>query len=114
MDQIRLLNAKDGLLSGAPLSWPIFRSRISYEVISQLLSIMEIHEKIIRNASETKLWQIGEQLKLNPQAMPKIGDYPTEVAEKHKAMGQTVSSYLRKGRILVNNACNGIFPKIFD
>jgi hypothetical protein len=94
-----------------PLSWPIFRSRITYEVISQLLNIMETHDQIIRNAPETKLWEIGEQLRLNPQAMPKHGDFPTAIADKHKAMGQTVSCYLRKGRGLVDNACKGVFPK---
>ena len=111
MDQISQLNAKEGLLSEAPLSWPIFRSRISYEVITQLLSIMEIHDQIIRNAPDTCLWQIGEQLRLNPKAMTKFGDYPTEVSDKHKAMGQTVSNYLRKGRGLVDNACRGFFPR---
>lgn len=111
LDQICLLNARQGLLSEAPLSWPIFRSRISYEVIFQPLRIMEIHDQIIRNAPETKLWQIGEQLRLNPQAMPKPGDFPNDIADKHKAMGQTVSNYLSKGRGLVDNACRGVFPK---
>jgi hypothetical protein len=111
LGQICKLNAGEGLLSEAPLSWPIFRSRISYEVISQLLNIMETHDQIVRNAPENKLWEIGEQLRLNPLAMPRAGDYPTEVADKHKAMGQTVSSYLRKGRGLVDNACHGVFPK---
>ena len=111
MDQICLLNAKAGLLSEAPLSWPIFHSRISYDAISLLLGIMEIYEQIIRNAPETKLWQIGEQLRLNPKAMSKNGDFPIDIADKHKAMGQTVSSYLTKGRMLVDNACKGVFPK---
>ncbi|CAN1553311.1 hypothetical protein MCERE1_02268 [Burkholderiaceae bacterium] len=110
-DQICLLNAKQGLLSEAPLSWPIFRSRIGLEAISQLLSIMETHDQIVRNAPKTCLWQIGEQLKLNPKAMPKHDDFPADAADKHKAMGQTVSNYLRKGNRLVKNACNGIFPK---
>lgn len=111
LEQIRMLNAKKGLLSEVPLAWPIFRSRISYDVISHLLRILDIHDQIIRNAPETKLWQIGEQLRLNPHAMPRHGDYPAAIADKHKAMGQTVSSYLRKGRSLVDNACGGIFPK---
>jgi len=111
LDQICLLNAREGLLSEAPLSWPIFRSRISYDAISQLLSIMEIHDQIIRNAPNTKLWQIGEQLRLNPQAMPKASDYPKETEEKHRRMGQTVSSYLIKGKGLVDNAYKGAFPK---
>jgi hypothetical protein len=81
------------------------------DAIAQLLSIMETHDQIIRNAPETKLWQIGEQLRLNPKAMPKNLDFPADIADKHKAMGQTVSNYLRKGNRLVKNACNGIFPK---
>ena len=114
LDQINLLNAREGLLSEAPLSWPIFNSRMSYDAISQLLSIMEIHDQIIRNEPETKLWQIGEQLKLNPKAMTKFNDYPSEISDKHKVMGQTVSSYLRKGKGLVDNACQGIFPRYKD
>ena len=110
LDQICLLNARAGLLSEAPLSWPIFRNRISYNAISHLLSIMEIYEQIIRNAPETKLWQIGEQLRLNPKAMSKNGDFPIDIADKHKAMGQTVSNYLRKGSCLVKNSSIGIFP----
>ena len=43
--------------------------------------------------------------------MPKHGDFPIDTADKHKAMGKTVSSYLRKGRGLVANASNGMFPK---
>ena len=111
LDQINLLNKRDGLLSEVPLSWPIFRSRITYDVISQLLDIMETHDQIIRNAPNTYLWQIGEQLRLNPQAMPKSGDFKIDIADKHKAMGQMVSSYLKKGKGLVDNAYNGIFPK---
>ena len=111
LDQIFLLNAKEGLLSEAPLAWPIFKSRISYEVISQLLGIMEIHDQIIRNSPNTKLWQIGEQLGLNPQAITKNTDYPKEIEEKHRRMGQTVSSYLIKGKGLVDNAYKGYFPK---
>ena len=45
---------------------------------------------------------------LNPKAKPKHDDFPTDIAVKHKAMGQTVSNYLRKGNRLVKNACNGI------
>jgi len=111
LHQISLLNAGEGLLSEAPLAWPIFKSRISYEAISQLVSIVEIHDQVIRNAPGTNQWQIGEQLRLNPKAMPRPGDFPSLITEKHRVMGQTVSCYLKKGRALVNNACKGIFPK---
>jgi hypothetical protein len=43
--------------------------------------------------------------------MPRLGDFPVDTADKHKVMGQTVSNYLRKGRGLVANASNGMFPK---
>jgi hypothetical protein len=42
---------------------------------------------------------------------PKHDDFPTDVAVKHKAMGQTVSNHLRKGRGLVDTVTNGMFPK---
>ena len=50
-------------------------------------------------------------LNLKAKPKPKRDDSPTDVAVKLKAMGQTVSNYLRKGNRLVKNACNGIFPK---
>jgi hypothetical protein len=34
-------------------------------------------------------------------------------ADKHKAMGQTASNYLRKGSCLVKNAWSGVFPRFF-
>jgi hypothetical protein len=111
LNQIALLNQGRGLLSEAPLSWPIFKSRISLPAMSQLLSLLEIHDQVIRNAPETKLWQIGEQLRINSQAIPKAGDCASDIADKHKAMGQTISSYLKKGSNLVHNASIGFFPQ---
>jgi hypothetical protein len=110
LNQIALLNQGQGLLSEAPLSWPIFKSRISLTAISQLISLLEIHDQIIRNAPETRLWQIGEQLRIKPHAMPRAGDYASDIADKHKAMGQTISNYLKKGTNLVHNASVGFFP----
>ena len=112
VDQLALLDQNEGLLSAAPLAWPIFNSRISYDAISQLLNIVEIHDQVIRNEPKTKLWQIGEQLKLHPKALVKPDDYLSDIPVKHKAMGQVVSNYLRKGRGLIENASLGIFPKI--
>ena len=110
LNQISLLNRGQGLLSDAPLSWPIFKSRISFSAITQLLSLLEIHDQIIRNAPDTKLWEIGEQLRVKPQAITKYSDFSREISDKHKAMGQTVSCYLKKGRCLVHNASVGFFP----
>ncbi len=77
-----LLNAREGMLSEAPLSWLIFRSGIYYDTISQLLSIMENGHQIICNAPRTKLWQIAKQLRLNPQAMTEFRDFPFDISNK--------------------------------
>ena len=57
------------------------------------------------------LEQTARQLRLNPKAMPRPGDFPSLITEKHRVMGQTVSCYLKKGKGLVDNACKGVFPK---
>ena len=111
IDQTRKLSNSNGLLSSAPMAWAIYRSRISVESIRLHLDVLQAYENIIRNSPSTKLWCIGEQLHLNPKAMTHRGDTPKEQVEKHKAMGQTVSNFVQKGRVLVLNACNGLFPK---
>ena len=111
VEQMRKLSNSNGLLSSAPMAWAIYRSRISAESIRLHLDVLHAYESIIRNSPSTKLWCIGEQLHLNPKAMTHRGDTPKEQVEKHKAMGQTVSNFVQKGRVLVLNACNGLFPK---
>ena len=110
LEQIALLNSRHGLLSDAPLSWPIYSNRISYHAICNLLYLAEIHEQMVRNAPNIRLWQLGEQLRLNPRATSKFSDYPSDVSDKHKVMGQTVSNYLRKAHCLIENSGRGIFP----
>lgn len=111
LDQVRKLNECDGLLSDAPMAWSIYKSRISYESIRLHLQVLDAYEHIIRNDPTTKLWRLGEQLHLNPKAMTRKSDSPKEQVEKHIIMGQTVSSFIKKGRVLVRNACEGKFPR---
>lgn len=70
-----------------------------------------LHDTVKRNAPSTKLWRIGEQMRLNPKAMTRSGDTPNEQTAKHITMGQTVSEMVRKGQGLVANACEGVFPR---
>jgi hypothetical protein len=70
---IRILNSTDGLLSSAPLAWPMYKCKISCDSIKLCLDVYEAHERLIKNSDKGNLWRIGEQLRLNPKAMPKPG-----------------------------------------
>lgn len=107
---IRILNSSNGLLSSAPLAWPMYKCKISCESIKLCLDVYEAHERVIKSSDKGNLWRIGEQLRLNPKAMPKTGDTHGELVDKHIAMGKTVSAMVKKGRGLVENASNGLFP----
>lgn len=111
LQQARLIAGSSSLLSAAPLAWSIYRSRITTHAITQHLDVLEAHDTILHNAPRTKLWKIGEQMNLNRRAMTKIGDSPKEQTDKHIKMGQTVSDLVRKGQGLVDNACDGFFPR---
>ena len=111
ISQIRNLNSSSGLLSNSPSSWTVYKSKISCEYMHQLLDVFEAHEHLISNVGKGNLWRIGEQLSLNPKAMTRVGDTHRERVDKHIVMGKRVSALVAKSRGLVENACNGIFPK---
>ena len=111
VQQIRMLGSENGMLSSAPKAWSIYKSRITPEAIKLHLDVLEAHDTIKHSAPNTKLWRIGEQMRLNPKAMTRFGDTPNEQTAKHIAMGQTVSGLVRKGQGLVANACDGVFPR---
>jgi hypothetical protein len=110
IEQIQQLTRSHGLLSQAPLAWPIFKSRITCCAMQSLLRVLEAHDRLLHHAPRTELWRIGEQLRLNPKAMTKRGDSASECVDKHIVMGKTVSAMVRKARVLVSNASNGVFP----
>jgi hypothetical protein len=99
------------MLSSAPKAWSIYKSRITPEAIKLHLDVLEAHDTIKHSAPSTKLWRIGEQMRLNPKAMTRSGDTPNEQTAKHIIMGHTVSEMVRKGQGLVANACEGTFPR---
>jgi hypothetical protein len=111
VQQMRLLEGQSGMLSSAPKAWSIYKSRITPEAIKLHLDVLEAHDTIKHSAPKTKLWRIGEQMRLNPKAMTRFGDTHNEQTAKHIAMGHTVSEMVRKGRVLSANACDGLFPK---
>ena len=104
VQQMRLLDGQSGMLSSAPKAWSIYKSRITPEAIKLHLDVLEAHDTVKRHAPSTKLWRIGEQLRLNPKAITRSGDTPNEQTAKDITMGQTVSEMVRKGQGLVANA----------
>ena len=108
--QIQKLTGKACLLSNAPLAWSIYKSRITCDAINAYLDVFEAYQVARRNSKRSQLWKIGQQMRLNPKAMPKKGDSHKEVSDKHAAMGRTVSWLAKKGRYLVANAAKGKFP----
>ena len=108
---MRLLQVRSCLLSAAPSAWSIYKSRITPEAMKLHLDVLEAYDTIKRNEPSTKLWRIGEQMRLNPKAMTSYSDSPSEQTAKHIAMGRTVSELVRKGQGLVANACDGVFPR---
>jgi len=56
------------------------------------------------------LYDIGEQMALNPRYVVKRDDLGADVREKHLQMSLTVSDYLGKARNLIAHASEGTFP----
>lgn len=56
------------------------------------------------------LYEIGEQMALNPRYVVKRSDMPEDVKDKHLQMSLMVSEYLGKAKNLVAHASEGRFP----
>jgi hypothetical protein len=59
---------------------------------------------------EVHLYEVGEQLRLNPKFIVEKKDLHSDVQDKHLGMSLLVSEYLEKGKNLVAHASEGIFP----
>ena len=59
---------------------------------------------------EPVLYEIGEELRINPKLKVLHTDRPAEVAEKRVKMSSAVSEYLEKAKNLVAFATEGMFP----
>lgn len=59
---------------------------------------------------DAQLYEIGEELRINPKYAIKHSDRPVEVAEKHIKMSSAVSEHLEKAKNLVAHATEGRFP----
>ena len=85
------------MIRGAGKGDVIVVSEVSRQVRSTL-EVLEIgRECFERGAPMTKLWRIGEQMRLNPKAMTRFGDTHNEQTAKHIKMGHTVSRWSGRG-----------------
>jgi hypothetical protein len=73
---------------------------------------LDVYAKYVAkaNKSEVLLYEIGEELRINPKLNVVRTDRPSEVAEKHIKMSSSVSEYLEKAKNLVAHATEGRFP----
>ncbi len=70
---------------------------------------VDVYEHWLKNTSAA-LYEIGEQMALNPRYVVKRNDMPQDVKDKHLQMSLMVSEYLGKAKNLVAHASEGRFP----
>jgi hypothetical protein len=63
---------------------------------------------------EIHLFEIGEELNLDPKLKVSRTDYPREASAKHLKMSLIVTEYLEKAKNLVAHATEGRFPCVDD
>ena len=73
---------------------------------------LDVYRSFIEKSKQgdVQLYEIGEELKINPKYAVKHSDRPAEIAEKHIKMSSAVSEYLEKAKNLVAHATEGRFP----
>lgn len=73
---------------------------------------LDVYRAFIEKSKQgdVQLYEIGEELKINPKYAVKHSDRPAEIAEKHIKMSSAVSEYLEKAKNLVAHATEGRFP----
>jgi hypothetical protein len=85
----------------------------SRKLTSASLNIcLDVYRSFIEKSKQgdVQLYDIGEEIKINPKYAVKHGDRPVEIAEKHIKMSSAVSEYLEKAKNLVAHATEGRFP----
>ena len=77
---------------------------------------LDVYEKFIdkQKLGEVRLYEIGEDLRINPKLNVVNTDRPGEIADKHLKMSSSVSEYLEKAKNLVAHATEGRFPCVED
>lgn len=70
---------------------------------------VSVYQHWIKDTSAA-LYEIGEQMSLNPRYVVKRSDMPEDVKDKHLQMALIVSEYLGKAKNLVAHASEGRFP----
>lgn len=77
--------------------------------IPALQKILSVYTLRLENPN-WKLYQIGEELRLNENQMPRKGDSPDQTSDKRRVMTATVARYIRQAEELIRNVEKGIFP----
>lgn len=70
---------------------------------------ISVYEQWIKDPG-IALYELGEQMNLNPRLVVKHGDLNSDIRDKHLQMSLIVSEYLGKAKNLVAHASEGVFP----
>lgn len=70
---------------------------------------VSVYEQWYKN-QDAALYEIGEQMALNPRYVVKHGDLGGDIRDKHLQMSLIVSEYLGKAKNLIAHASEGRFP----
>ena len=81
-------------------------SKLTSVSLNLYVSVYEQWEK----NQEVALYEIGEQMSLNPRYVVKKQDLGADVRDKHLQMSLIVSEYLGKAKNLIAHASEGRFP----
>jgi len=85
-------------------------SKLTSQSLNLYLDVYECWTALKSQNPITHLYEVGEQMKLNPRYTVNRNDFPEEVKEKHLQMSLTVTEYLGKAKNLIAYASEGIFP----
>lgn len=91
--------------------YPLHRNFSVYNLKRMLM----VYDAAIANDARPKaerkaLWEIGEQLKLVPSAMPMKTDNAYDTRNNHNTMTMTVSRYVKTAKSIIASTANGKFP----
>jgi hypothetical protein len=80
--------------------------RPNIPALEKILAVYKLREK----NPKWKLYQIGQELRLNENQMPHRSDSAGMVSDKRRVMTAIVARYLRQAKEIIKNVQKGIFP----
>jgi hypothetical protein len=90
--------------------YPLHRN-YSVENLKRMLAVYDawIENEILPSSQRLKQWELGERIRLVPEAITKENDL--DYRDKRNVMSVTFSKLLKKSKLIIANTAKGQFPK---